>query len=115
MYQHSYSDIIGSSSKTERANESLAIDRAIELMEKAQESGMQSIEAIEAQFYVQRLWGFFIDDLSSSDNALPEHLRAAIISIGIWFLGEIEKFRRGEEKSFSAMIEVLQVIREGLQ
>ena len=115
MYQNRYEEIVENSSKTERDSEALALDHSIELMEKAQLCGVSSREAIEAQFFVNRLWVFFIEDLSSPENLLPERIKADIISIGIWILRETEQIRRGESKDFDSLIEVSQAIREGLR
>jgi len=115
MYQNSYEQIVEDSSNTERDSEGLALDHAIELMEKAQICGMKSKEAVEAQFFVNRLWVFFIEDLSSPQNMLPDQVKADIISIGIWALRETEQIRRGESPDFLGLIEVSQAIREGLR
>ncbi|VAV89104.1 hypothetical protein MNBD_ALPHA08-1577 [hydrothermal vent metagenome] len=115
MYQNRYEEIVESSSKTERENEGLALDRSIEMMEKAQETGMASPEAIEAQFFINRLWMFFLEDLSSPTNALPEQIRADVISIGIWILREVEQIRQGQSADFLGVIEVSRAIREGLR
>ena len=43
-------------------------------------------EAIEALFFVNRVWVRFIEDLGSPENELEQELRANLISIGIWVL-----------------------------
>jgi len=115
MYQNKYNEVVEDSAKAERNSEGLALDHSIDLMEKAHNCGMTSTEAVEAQFFINRLWVYFIEDLSSPANALPEQLRADIISIGIWVLRETEQIRRGERSDFRAVIEVTQAIREGLK
>ena len=115
MYQNRYEEIVENSSKTERDSEGLALDHSIELMEIAQSCGISSKESIEAQFFVNRLWVFFIEDLSSPENSLPDQVKADIISIGIWMLRETEQIRRGESSDFLGLIEVSQAIREGLR
>lgn len=115
MYQNSYEEIVKNSGKKKRDNEGLALDHSIELMQKAQKSGMASVDAIEAQFFLNRLWTFFIEDLSSPDNTLPNQIKADIISIGIWILRETEQIRRGESEDFRDLIEVSQSLREGLR
>ncbi|RUU61172.1 flagellar biosynthesis regulator FlhF, partial [Mesorhizobium sp. M2C.T.Ca.TU.009.01.2.1] len=56
-----------------------------------------------------------VEDLGSSDNALPKELRANLISIGLWLLRETEDIRQGRTNNFEGLIEVSQIIRDGIQ
>ena len=73
------------------------------------------MEAIEAIHFMNRVWTSFIEDLGSSDNALPKELRANLISIGLWLLREAEEVRQGRSNNFEGLIEVSQIIRDGIQ
>ena len=61
-----------------------------------------------------RLWTTIIDDLGSEENALPKELKAAIISVGIFVLKEIERIRQGESNDYDTLIEITRSIRDGL-
>ena len=56
-----------------------------------------------------------IGDLGSADNELPKELRANLISIGLWLLREAEEVRQGRSDNFEGLIEVSQIIRDGIQ
>ncbi len=45
---------------------------------------------------------------------LPKELKAAIISVGIFVLKEIERIRQGESNDYATLIEITQSIRDGL-
>ena len=64
---------------------------------------------------MNRVWTSFIEDLGSPDNALPRELRANLISIGLWLLREAEEVRQGRSENFEGLIEVSQIIRDGIQ
>ena len=53
--------------------------------------------------------------LRSEDNELPHELRANLISIGLWLLREAEEVRQGRSDNFEGLIEVSQIIRDGIQ
>jgi flagellar biosynthesis activator protein FlaF len=63
---------------------------------------------------LRRLWSVFLDDLNSPENGLPDALRAGIISIGIWVNKEIDRIRSGATHDLSPLIEINQIIRDGL-
>jgi flagellar protein FlaF len=56
-----------------------------------------------------------MEDLGSSENELPVELRANLISIGLWLLREGEAVRQGQSQNFEGLIEVSQIIRDGIQ
>lgn len=114
MYQFTYAEVVDDSPQEMRARERDALDRAVELLRRAQDAGAGSAEAQDALVYTRRLWTIFLDDLSSNGNELPEALRAQLISIGIWTLKEIERLRSGLGESFADLIEINAIIRDGL-
>jgi len=114
MYKRVYDEVAEDTSVKIRANEVRALDHAIRLMRAAQVAGHGSREAIEAMFFVSRLWGVLLEDLASDDNGLPEELRARIISIGIWALKFVEEFRRGTKQNFQPLIDVSGILLQGL-
>ena len=114
MYQFTYAEVIDDSPQEMRARERDALDRAVDLLQRANEAGLRSDEARDALTYTRRLWTIFLDDLASNGNDLPEALRAQLISIGIWVFKEIERLRIGAANSFRELIEINTIIRDGL-
>jgi flagellar biosynthesis activator protein FlaF len=115
MYEFAYNDVIEDSHQTLRARERAAMDRVIGMLRSAQEKGPQSRELIDALFYLRRLWIIFIDDLNDPNNELPTQLRAGIISIGVWMMKEIDRVRGGLTDDLTPMIEINELIRNGLK
>jgi flagellar protein FlaF len=115
MYQFSYADIQTDSVADAKDRERQLLSRSVELLSAAAAAGHQSMEAIEALHFTNRVWTNFVEDLGSSDNALPKELRANLISIGLWVLREAEDIRQGRTDNFEGIIEVSQIIRDGIQ
>lgn len=114
MYRFSYAEILEDTPQTARQRERLALEHSIELLQAAQANGAKSREAVEAIYFVRRLWAFFIEDLAKPDNALPQSLRADLISIGLWIMREADEIRLGNSENFKGLIEVTKLIAEGL-
>ena len=114
MYQSTYLEVSNESGRSERDNETVAFEKALDLLYAAQKHGAGSMQAIEAQFFVHRLWVFFLEDLTKQENSFDDLLKADIISIGIWVLREIERLRQGESKDFNDLIEVSKMLKQGL-
>ena len=115
MYEFSYNEVIDDSHQVMRVRERGALDRVIAMLRAARDKGENSREAIEAIFYLRRLWAIFLDDLRNPENELPEQLRAGIVSIGIWMNREIDRFRSGQTKDLTPIIEINEIIRDGLK
>lgn len=114
MYEFAYNEIVEESSHSMRAQEARALDRIICMLKEAEGHGPHSRQGINALYQLRTLWTVFLDDLNSGENALPAPLRARLISIGIWVIKEIERLRSGEETDMSSLIEINQIIRDGL-
>ena len=115
MYQFSYADIQTDSVADAKDRERQLLSRSIDLLTTARQRGQQSTEAIEAIQFMNRVWTSFIEDLGSAENQLPVELRANLISIGLWLLREAEEVRQGRSENFEGLIEVSQIIRDGVQ
>lgn len=115
MYEFAYNEVIEDSRQTMRARERQAMDRVIAMLRASQEKGPLSRERVEALFYLRRLWTIFLDDLKDPNNELPEQLRAGIISIGIWMMKEIDRARGRQTDDLTPMIEINEIIRDGLK
>ncbi|TPN82667.1 flagellar biosynthesis regulator FlaF [Mesorhizobium sp. CU2] len=115
MYQFSYADIQTDSVADAKDRERQLLTRSIDMLSAASAVGIESMEAVEALHFTNRIWTTFVEDLGSSDNALPKELRANLISIGLWLLRETEDIRQGRTNNFEGLIEVSQIIRDGIQ
>jgi flagellar biosynthesis activator protein FlaF len=115
MYEFAYNEVIEDSRQTMRASERSAMDRVIGMLRAAQEKGPLSRERVEALHYLRRLWSIFLDDLNDPNNELPAPLRAGIISIGIWMMKEIDRARGSATDDLVPMIEINEIIRDGLR
>lgn len=115
MYQFSYAEIQTESVADAKDRERQLLSRSIDLLVAARISGTNSMQSIEAVHFLHRVWTSFIEDLGSSENQLPNELRANLISIGLWLLREAEAVRQGESDNFDGLIEVSQIIRDGIQ
>ncbi|CAA2142870.1 flagellar biosynthesis regulator FlaF [Hyphomicrobium sp. ghe19] len=114
MYKFSYEETLSESGSRQRENERLAIEQSVALLKTAEKAGPQSREAIDAIFFLNRLWSFFLDDLAKPENGLPDEVRAGLISIGIWMLKEADAISKGNSRNFAGLIDVSNVIAEGL-
>jgi flagellar biosynthesis activator protein FlaF len=115
MYQFSYADIQTDSVADAKDRERQLLTRSIDMLVAARAVGCDSMEAIEAIHFLNRVWTSLIEDLGSPDNALPKELRANLISIGLWLLREAEDVRQGRSDNFDGLIEVSEIIRDGIQ
>jgi flagellar biosynthesis activator protein FlaF len=115
MYEFSYNEVIEDSPQVIRSHEREAMDRVIQMLRTARAKGPGARDVVEALFYLRGLWTIFLDDLKNPDNELPEALRAGIISIGIWMNKEIDRVRSGKSSDLTAMIEINEIIRDGLK
>ena len=115
MYKFYYNEVLDESPKEAREQERTALERSIALLQEAEKKGAQSREAVEAIFFVRKLWGIFIEDLSKAENGLPQQLRADLVSVGLWVMRETEEIRHGRSSNFAALIDVSKTISEGLK
>jgi flagellar protein FlaF len=115
MYQFSYADIQSNSVADAKERERELLTRSIDMLSAAALAGPETREAVEALHFTNRVWTTFVEDLGSSENALPKELRANLISIGLWLLREAEDIRQGRTNNFEGLIEVSQIIRDGIQ
>jgi flagellar biosynthesis activator protein FlaF len=97
-----------------REREGLLLSRAIERLERANGGASQENDLIDALLNIRRLWAVFIEDLARSDNALPEKLRAEIISIGIWIFKEADLIQKQRSGDLTQLIEINRLIRDAL-
>ena len=115
MYQFSYADVQTDSIADARDRERQLLTRSIEMLCEERDAGADSMQAIEAIHFTNRVWTSLIEDLGSPENALPKELRANLISIGLWLMRESEDLRQGRSDNFDGLIEVTEIIRDGIQ
>jgi flagellar biosynthesis activator protein FlaF len=115
MHAFAYAEVVDDSGANSRERDGKALDVAIELLRRAEETGPGGVESAEALYFSTRLWSTFIEDLGRPENGLAQELRAALISVGIGMLREAERIRVGEATSFNHMIEISSIVREGLR
>jgi len=115
MYQFSYAEVQTDSVADARDRERQILSRSIDLLIEARRDGLKSPKAVEALHFTSRVWTTLLQDLGSEENELPGDLRANLISIGLWLLRETEQIRVGQSDNFDGLIEVSQIIRDGIQ
>lgn len=115
MYQASYSQSNRDDYRVARRHERAAFDQVLDLLQKGRQSGVVSIQCAEALYFVEKLWVLLLDDLAGDTNELPERLRAGLISIGIWITREVQDIRLGKTQQLDGLIEINQVVRDGLR
>ncbi|MDR6433117.1 MULTISPECIES: flagellar biosynthesis regulator FlaF [Brucella/Ochrobactrum group] len=114
MYQMRYEDVMNDDMASAKEREQMLFDRSISMLEAAKLNGSGSREGIDAAYFVNRLWTVIIEDLGSVENTLPKELKAAIISVGIFIIKEVERIRQGESDDYDTVIELTSSIRNGL-
>ncbi len=114
MHMNHYKEILDGGLGEARDREREAINRSIELLEKARQAGPRSRETMDALRYLDRLWSLLLDDLAHADNRLPKELKASLISIGIWILREVDLLRNERSENFTGLIDISQIISNGL-
>lgn len=68
---------------------------------------------MDALDWNRRVWSFMAADCASSDNALPENLRASIISLSLWVSRySSEVMQKGED--VEPLIDINRTIMQGL-
>ena len=68
---------------------------------------------IDALDWNRRMWSALATDCSTPDNALPQALRASIISLSIWVAKHSSAVMRKEE-DFEPLIDINRMIMQGL-
>ena len=114
MYNRSYAIIAQESSQNHRRIERAVLEQAINELREASAYGPMSVQSFKARAHMRRIWSVLMSDLSHADNALSDELRASLISIGIWIQRELDQIDLGKSNNFSGIIEINQIIANGL-
>lgn len=114
MFQSAYNEMMEAGASSTRSREKEALERSLTLLKEARDIGFRSHRGIEAIYTTNRVWSFLIEDLSLSDNELPDAIRANLISIGIHVLKRLSDLRGGEIDAADDIIEITEIIQGGL-
>jgi flagellar protein FlaF len=114
MTLSSYDAVIEDSGHEARSREQQALNHGIDLLRRMQGGDLEPGAQTEALLYMRRLWTFFIQDLSSPRNGLPEKLRAELISIGLWIIKEADRIRHEKAPDIDDLIAINIMIRDAL-
>ena len=117
MYRAFYAEISDDDPHEARRREGAAFDHVIARLERAKnaDKGADAGPRAAAIDAAGQLWTVLLQDLAGADNALPEALRAQLISVGLWIMREIARLRAGAGDDLDALIAINQSIRSGLR
>ena len=115
MYQHSYAEALEDDQTAARRAEAQALDKAVRLLMAADAVPHPSREGVDALYFTRQLWTAFITELAAPDNALPNQVRANLISIGIWIMKEADAIRLGSSTNYAGIADICAIIRDGLR
>ena len=96
-----------------RGTEYQVFDRVTKALSSSKDKALDDKDYLEALDTNRRLWQALEVDVSSTENVLPDELKAKIISLAIWVDKHSAKVTRGEAK-LQPLITVNQAIMEGL-
>ncbi|MEW6645330.1 MAG: flagellar biosynthesis regulator FlaF [Pseudomonadota bacterium] len=114
MTLSSYDAVIEDSGHEARGRERQALNHGIDLLRQLQSGELSPPEDTEALLFVRRLWTFFVQDLSSDRNGLPDKLRADLISIGLWVIKEADRIRQEKSTDVGELLGINVIIRDAL-
>lgn len=114
VYRLQYADIQEEAPTTAKMREREILQRSIDLLRQAGSAEAMPFASTEAIHFTARVWTAFLEDLAKPDNQLPKEARASLISIGIWILKELDAIRSGTSTAYSDIIEITEIIRDGL-
>lgn len=115
MYQAFYDEVLEDDQTAGRRIEYRALDRCVFLLGKAEKAGPNSRECVDALHWTRELWQLLLTELANDGNALSVELRARLISIGLWVLGEVEAIRLNRSQGFAAVADICAIVRDGLR
>lgn len=114
MTFEAYESVVEDSGHEARGRERQALSLGIDRLERLRNERFCIEDLVESLLYVRRLWTVFIEDLAHSENALPDQLRADIISIGLWVVKEADRLREARSNDVMQLIEINRLIRDAL-
>jgi flagellar protein FlaF len=115
VYRLQYANIQADDTTDAKARERQVLQRSIDLFTLAGAPDSRPFVVNDAVHFTTRIWTAFLEDLAKPDNQLPKEARAGLISIGIWILREMDAIRLGTLSTYDDIIEISELIRDGLQ
>lgn len=112
MYMQAYQDISGDDQEEARDHVRRSFAHSVSLMRQSDDAPQNPGLRVEASMFTMRLWTYLLEDLASSENALPRELKATLISIGIFILKRLEEMRFSNTLSFGAIIEISETLEQ---
>lgn len=114
-FRSKYEDIIADAPSEAKAKEREILQKSADLLRAASEPDGDPLLAIEALHFTSRIWTVFLSDLAKPDNQLPVQTRASLISIGIAILKEVDLNRSEGSRKFNDIVELTEIIMDGLK
>lgn len=114
MFQGRYADVALDDQTSARRREYDALGEVVRRLEHVA-GRSRDRDAVEAALELHdSVWMVFMSDLADDNNALPDDLRARLISIGLWATRRslIVRLSGGELQS---LIEINSIVRDGLR
>lgn len=101
--------------RDDRSTEYQAFARVTRSLQAAQIKGSEDmVKLAEAIFLNRRLWGILASDVAVDDNALPDALKAQIVSLSIFVQRHSSTVLNGSG-DIAALIEINMNVMRGLQ
>lgn len=72
------------------------------------------VNRVKTIYHVGRVWNYFMKELASPENAMPNELKAQLISIGIFILKHLDKMRDEPTANFQPLREITATLQKGL-
>lgn len=115
MQRVMYDEILQDDTAETRRRERDAFDHVIAKLSMVSESAKKGQDHENAMQATESLWMVLLEDLVKPENGLPKDLKGRLISIGLWMMKEIAAQRVGVGVDLKALIDVNQIIRDGLE
>ena len=114
MYQFSYADILTDDAGDARARERQALDQVVALLRHAADGAPGSAAEVRALEFTTELWALFIRDLAHPGNAMPDGLKAGLMSTGLGVMAECGRIATGASRDLDELADICAIIRDGL-
>ncbi|WP_119308952.1 flagellar biosynthesis regulator FlaF [Cohaesibacter haloalkalitolerans] len=114
MYTSYYAESSQLSGSCQRSQELQAINHVLESLREAKVMGIQSPQGVKALYETSTLWSFLLEDLIKPENAMPEQIKADLISLGIFILKEVGRVRLNQSDGIDTLIDLNAMISSGL-
>ncbi|MEM7288882.1 MAG: flagellar biosynthesis regulator FlaF [Pseudomonadota bacterium] len=114
MFVQAYRDITADDQGKERSNEREIISMTIARMVACDTNPNDGLARVKTIHFVKDVWTYFMNDLASSENAMPTELKASLFSLGIFVLKHLQRMRDETDAKFAPLIEISETIKKGL-